>query len=112
MSLIICNLQRTIPIRRVPLRKKIEQLRCILGVQQFDLGIICVNNRHIQLLNKTYKGKNIPTDVLSFPFHEVNALVILLLQLSQLVDVSSKSKNTMLVYMYGDSLLMLIYGDG
>ncbi|XP_020664892.1 endoribonuclease YbeY isoform X2 [Pogona vitticeps] len=71
MSLIIRNLQQTISIRRVPLRKKTEQLRCILGVQQFDLGLICVSNRHIQWLNKTYKGKNIPTDVLAFPFHEV-----------------------------------------
>ncbi|XP_061468822.1 endoribonuclease YbeY [Rhineura floridana] len=70
MSLIIRNLQRAIPIRRVPLRKKIEQLRCILGVQRFDLGVVCVSNRHIQLLNRTYRGKNIPTDVLSFPFHE------------------------------------------
>ncbi|XP_020664891.1 endoribonuclease YbeY isoform X1 [Pogona vitticeps] len=70
MSLIIRNLQQTISIRRVPLRKKTEQLRCILGVQQFDLGLICVSNRHIQWLNKTYKGKNIPTDVLAFPFHE------------------------------------------
>ncbi|KAJ7344344.1 hypothetical protein JRQ81_000294 [Phrynocephalus forsythii] len=70
MSLIIRNLQQTIPIRRVTLRKKIEQLRCILGVQKFDLGVICASNRHMQWLNKTYKGKNIPTDVLSFPFHE------------------------------------------
>ncbi|XP_034995585.1 endoribonuclease YbeY isoform X1 [Zootoca vivipara] len=70
MSLLIRNLQKAIPIRRVPLRKNIEQLRCILGVQQFDLGVICVNNRHIQLLNRNYRWKNSPTDVLSFPFHE------------------------------------------
>ncbi|XP_062972157.1 endoribonuclease YbeY isoform X2 [Elgaria multicarinata webbii] len=70
MSLIIRNLQRAIPIRRVPIRKKIEQLRCILGVQKFDLGVICVNNRHIEHLNRTYRRQNISTDVLSFPFHE------------------------------------------
>ncbi|KAM3853549.1 endoribonuclease YbeY isoform 1-T2 [Vipera latastei] len=70
MSLIIRNLQRAVPIRRVPLRKNIEQLRSILGVQKFDLGVICVGNMYIQQLNKTYRQKNIPTDVLSFPFHE------------------------------------------
>ncbi|XP_003215249.1 endoribonuclease YbeY isoform X1 [Anolis carolinensis] len=70
MSLIIRNLQRAIPIRRVPLRQNIERLRCILGVQRFDLGVICVSNRHIQQLNRCYRQKNIPTDVLSFPFHE------------------------------------------
>ncbi|XP_063173889.1 endoribonuclease YbeY [Candoia aspera] len=70
MSLIMRNLQRVIPIRRVPLRKNIEQLRSILGVQKFDLGVICVSNTYIQQLNRTYRQKNIPTDVLSFPFHE------------------------------------------
>ncbi|XP_044287958.1 endoribonuclease YbeY isoform X2 [Varanus komodoensis] len=70
MSLIIRNLQKAIPVRRVPLRERIEQLRCILGVQNFDLGVICVSNKYIRHLNWTYRGKNSFTDVLSFPFHE------------------------------------------
>ncbi|XP_054842556.1 endoribonuclease YbeY [Eublepharis macularius] len=70
MSLVIRNLQRAIPIRRVLLRKRVDQTRHILGVQQFDLAVICVSNQHIQQLNRTYRCKNIPTDVLSFPFHE------------------------------------------
>ncbi|XP_050772547.1 endoribonuclease YbeY [Gopherus flavomarginatus] len=70
MSLVIRNLQKVIPLRRIPLRRRIEILQKILDVQQFDLGIICVNNRNIQLLNNTYRQKNVPTDVLSFPFHE------------------------------------------
>uniref|UniRef100_A0A8C5UKZ6 YbeY metalloendoribonuclease n=1 Tax=Microcebus murinus TaxID=30608 RepID=A0A8C5UKZ6_MICMU len=73
MSLVIRNLQRVIPIRRVPLRKKIEIARSILGVQKFDLAIICVDNKNIQHLNRIYREKNVPTDVLSFPFHEVTA---------------------------------------
>ncbi|XP_024056980.1 endoribonuclease YbeY [Terrapene carolina triunguis] len=70
MSLVIRNLQKVIPLRRIPLRRRIEILQKILDVQQFDLGVICVNNRNIQLLNSTYRQKNVPTDVLSFPFHE------------------------------------------
>ncbi|KAM9123945.1 endoribonuclease YbeY [Pangshura tecta] len=70
MSLVIRNLQKVIPLRRIPLRRRIEILQKILDVQQFDLGVICVNNRNIQLLNNTYRQKNVPTDVLSFPFHE------------------------------------------
>ncbi|XP_053420666.1 endoribonuclease YbeY isoform X2 [Nycticebus coucang] len=70
MSLVIRNLQRVIPIRRIPLRKKIEIVRSVLGVQKFDLGIICVDNKNIQHLNRIYREKNAPTDVLSFPFHE------------------------------------------
>uniref|UniRef100_A0A8C9GNM3 YbeY metalloendoribonuclease n=1 Tax=Piliocolobus tephrosceles TaxID=591936 RepID=A0A8C9GNM3_9PRIM len=70
MSLVIRNLQRVIPIRRAPLRSKIEIVRRILGVQKFDLGIICVDNKNIQHINRIYRDRNVPTDVLSFPFHE------------------------------------------
>ncbi|XP_006113397.1 endoribonuclease YbeY [Pelodiscus sinensis] len=70
MSLIIRNLQKIIPLRRIPLRRSIETLQKILNVQQFDLAVICVNNKNIQLLNSTYSQKNVPTDVLSFPFYE------------------------------------------
>nr|XP_056712668.1 endoribonuclease YbeY isoform X1 [Euleptes europaea] len=70
MSLVIRNLQRAIPVRRALLRKRVDQIRRILGVQQFDLAVICIGNQHIQRLNRTYRSKNLPTDVLSFPFHE------------------------------------------
>nr|KAF6384181.1 ybeY metalloendoribonuclease [Pipistrellus kuhlii] len=73
MSLVLRNLQRAIPLRRVPLRQRMEIVRSILGVQKFDLGIICVDNKSIQHINRIYRQKNIPTDVLSFPFHEVTA---------------------------------------
>ncbi|XP_035937547.2 endoribonuclease YbeY isoform X4 [Halichoerus grypus] len=73
MSLVLRNLQRAVPIRRAPLRKKMEIVRSVLGVQKFDLGIICVDNKNIQHINRIYREKNIPTDVLSFPFHEVTA---------------------------------------
>ncbi|XP_029398338.1 endoribonuclease YbeY isoform X3 [Mus pahari] len=70
MSLVIKNLQRVVPIRRVPLRRKMDLVRSILGVKKFDLGIICVDNKTIQNINRIYRNKNVPTDVLSFPFHE------------------------------------------
>ncbi|XP_063080754.1 endoribonuclease YbeY isoform X3 [Cavia porcellus] len=73
MSLVIRNLQRTIPIRRVPLRRNVEIVRNILGVEKFDLGIIFLDNKNIQHINRIYRKKNIPTDVLSFPFYEVTA---------------------------------------
>nr|AAH57308.1 RIKEN cDNA A130042E20 gene [Mus musculus] len=70
MSLVIKNLQRVVPIRRVPLRRKMDLVRSILGVKKFDLGIICVDNKTIQNINRIYRNKNVPTDVLSFSFHE------------------------------------------
>jgi rRNA maturation RNase YbeY len=47
-----------------------EIVRSILGVQRFDLGIVYVDNKNIQHINRIYRKKNTPTDVLSFPFHE------------------------------------------
>ncbi|KAF6385735.1 ybeY metalloendoribonuclease [Rhinolophus ferrumequinum] len=73
MSLGIRNLQRAVPLRRAPLRRRLELVRGILGVRKFDLGVVCVDNKRIQHINRTYRGKDVPTDVLSFPFHEVTA---------------------------------------
>lgn len=70
MSLVVRNLQRAVPLRRAPLRRRLEAVRKILGVQTFDLGVVCVDSRSIQRINRVYRGKDAPTDVLSFPFHE------------------------------------------
>lgn len=70
MGVVLRNLQKVVPLRRARLRRDIDTLRHILGVQKFDLGIICVDNRRIQQINNTYRKKNVPTDVLSFPFYE------------------------------------------
>lgn len=70
MGVVLRNLQKVVPIRRARLRKDVDILRHILGVQKFDLGIICVDNQRIQQINNIYRKKNVPTDVLSFPFYE------------------------------------------
>ncbi|XP_040842703.1 endoribonuclease YbeY isoform X1 [Ochotona curzoniae] len=70
MSLVIRNVQRAVPLRRAPLRGRLQVLRRILGVQAFDLGLVCVDNGQMRRVNRVYRGKDVPTDVLSFPFHE------------------------------------------
>lgn len=74
MGVVLRNLQNVVPLRRAKLRKDVEILRHIFGVQRFDMGIICVDNRRIQRINHIYRKKNQPTDVLSFPFYEVQPL--------------------------------------
>lgn len=74
MGVVLRNLQNVVPLRRAKLRKDVEILRHIFGVQRFDMGIICVDNRKIQRINHIYRKKNQPTDVLSFPFYEVQPL--------------------------------------
>ncbi|KAM9850940.1 endoribonuclease YbeY [Aulostomus maculatus] len=70
MGVVVRNLQKVVSLRRARLRKDVETLRHILGIQKFDLSIICVDNRRIQQINSLYRKKNQPTDVLSFPFYE------------------------------------------
>ncbi|XP_026768256.1 endoribonuclease YbeY isoform X3 [Pangasianodon hypophthalmus] len=70
MVVLLRNLQNVVRIRRARLRKDVETLKRILGVQRFDVGIVCVDNRRIQHINNIYRKKNMPTDVLSFPFYE------------------------------------------
>lgn len=73
MSLVLRVPQRAVPVRRAPLRSRVELLRAVLGVRDFDLGLLCVDNEGMQRLNRAYRGDDRPTDVLSFPFHEVSA---------------------------------------
>ena len=70
MSLVLRNLRRAVPLRRARLHEKVQVMRRALWVQRFDLGVVCVDNRKIQPINRIYRDKNTPTDVLSFPFQE------------------------------------------
>ncbi|XP_043916491.1 endoribonuclease YbeY [Protopterus annectens] len=70
MSLVLHNLQKVVPLRRAQLRKNIAVLQNVMGVQHFDLAVICVDNQKIQKINKMYRQKDAPADVLSFPFYE------------------------------------------
>ena len=73
MSLALRNLQRAVPLRRALLRQRLQAVRGALGVQAFDLGVVCVDNRKIRQMNRVYREQDTPTDVLSFPFYEVKA---------------------------------------
>lgn len=72
MGLVLQNLQKIVPVQRSRLRRDVEILRRIMGIQKFDLGIICVDNRKMQQINLLYRNERSPTDVLSFPLHQVN----------------------------------------
>lgn len=43
----------------------------LLGAGKYDVNIVCMTSKAIQALNWRYRGINTPTDVLSFPYHEV-----------------------------------------
>lgn len=72
MGIVLQNLQKIVPVKRSRLRRDVETLTHIMGIQKFDLGIICVDNRKMQQINSRYRNKRSPTDVLSFPLYQVN----------------------------------------
>lgn len=73
MSVALRNTQCAVPVRRAVLRRAVCALRAALGASRFDVGLVCASNALMQRLNGTYRHCPEPTDVLSFPFHQVAA---------------------------------------
>jgi rRNA maturation RNase YbeY len=46
-----------------------QRIMQLMGYADFDLGILLTNNETIQRFNRDFRQKNVPTDILSFPFH-------------------------------------------
>ncbi|KAI1236968.1 hypothetical protein IHE44_0014215 [Lamprotornis superbus] len=66
-------MSRAVPLRRAPLRRAVCALRAALGASRFDVGLVCAGNALMQRLNGDYRHCPEPTDVLSFPLHQVAA---------------------------------------
>lgn len=63
----ISNRQRKVHISVPQLRKFISRLRMRLGLPRDSFAVAFVSNSEIRRWNRMYRGKNRPTDVLSFP---------------------------------------------
>lgn len=70
MSLVIRNLQRKVPIDIRSFRKEAERAVSLLGLDKYEVSIILVNDTRCRQLNKQFRGKDRPTDVLSFPLYD------------------------------------------
>lgn len=73
MSVALRNAQSAVSVRRAPLRRAVCALRASLGASRFDVGLVCAGNALMKRLNGAYRQCPEPTDVLSFPFHQVAA---------------------------------------
>ena len=49
------------------LKRRITRLLKALGIPRYELSILLTNDEEIRELNRDYRGKDGPTDVLSFP---------------------------------------------
>lgn len=81
------NEQTAVHVNVADLEAKAHKLMSLLGYDDFDLGILLTDSETIQEYNTTYRDKDKPTDVLSFPYHEN------LVPGERIVPVSEDDKN-------------------
>ena len=74
VRVIISNNQKTV---KIPTGVRMLVRRCcnaVLQLEKFpepaEISVVFIDNAQIQKLNKEYRGKDMPTDVLSFPMSE------------------------------------------
>lgn len=67
MPLSIRNQQRSVRINTPLIRRRVQRLMTYLDCDQQELSIVFANNRFMQTLNRTYRQKDHPTNVLAFP---------------------------------------------
>lgn len=65
----IKNRQRRIAVNLKKIETEAASMLAALGYADFDLGILLTTNKTIHRYNKTYRHKDKPTDILSFPYH-------------------------------------------
>ncbi|RMG04273.1 MAG: rRNA maturation RNase YbeY [Nitrospirae bacterium] len=70
MKIEIQNRQRKIKTDRAEIIRFLDRLGKLLGLQRGELSIVFANDSFSRRLNREYRGKDTPTDVLSFPMYE------------------------------------------
>ena len=67
MTIHIHNRQRTVVIDTAAVRKRVLQIMVYLGHSDQDLSVVFGSDRLLRELNRTYRHKDRPTNVLAFP---------------------------------------------
>jgi probable rRNA maturation factor len=67
MPLSMQNRQRSVHIDTVKISKYVHRLMAYLGCNRQELSIVFSNDQFIRNLNRTYRQKDYPTNVLAFP---------------------------------------------
>jgi rRNA maturation RNase YbeY len=65
----IKNRQRKIPVNTQQLADQVQAMLVTAGYSDFGVSILLTTNRSIRTFNKLFRGKDKPTDVLSFPYY-------------------------------------------
>lgn len=65
----ITNEELTTELSLQELESNAQSILEWMGYADFDLGILLTDNQAIQVFNRDFRNKDVPTDILSFPFH-------------------------------------------
>ena len=71
MKISILNLQKNKRIKKIALRKIIEEICRFIDIERGQISFVLTDNKKIQALNKEYFGKDRPTDVICFCLTDV-----------------------------------------
>ncbi|KKP24325.1 MAG: putative rRNA maturation factor [candidate division TM6 bacterium GW2011_GWF2_28_16] len=67
--ILLKNTQKKIKIDPKYVKKQVQKILELLNYPNFDVNIWFTTNITIKNFNKKFRGKNKPTDILSFPFY-------------------------------------------
>ena len=65
----IKNTQRVVKLDIKKIKRDIEHILELVRYSDFDVSVWFTTNKTIQTYNRDYRGKDKPTDVISFPYH-------------------------------------------
>ncbi len=71
--MILIRNEQTFPVDLVKLKRDARIILRSLDYDDFDLGILLTTSDVIHDYNKQYRGYDKPTDILSFPYHQIQA---------------------------------------
>ena len=67
MIIRVQNRQRTVTIHTAGVKKRVQQIMTYLGCADKELSVVFGSDRMLQELNRIYRHKDSPTNVLAFP---------------------------------------------
>ncbi len=70
MPVVLQNRQRVVAIDRAWLRRTAEAVLAAARADNAELSLVLVSDRRMRALNRRYRKKDRPTDVLAFPMYE------------------------------------------
>ena len=75
MAVLVSNTQRKVRVSAGSLKKTASSVLEYMGCPNAELSVLITGDRKMRALNRQYRGKDITTDVLSFPaLEDVDAL--------------------------------------